>query len=79
MGRKETPEVMSKLLSKPEPQKKKVKIPDVKDGPMKIFSLRMAVSDWEILKRYFKSSGLDLSNGLRMWIIEKMKAEGLRE
>ena len=81
MAREKIPDVMGKILSKPEAkksQKKTVSLPDAEDEPMKIFSLRMTVTDWKLLKTYFKSNGLDLSNGLRLWIIAKMREEGLK-
>ena len=46
-------------------------------GDMKTFSLRMPEGDRELLRRYFRGKGMDLSNGLRMWIYERMQEEGL--
>lgn len=77
MGRKETPDLMSEILGK-KPGKKTVPENTPAAGEMKTFSLRMPEGDRDLLKQYFKSKGMDLSNGLRMWIYERMQQEGLK-
>lgn len=41
------------------------------------FSIRLSVDDKRRLSEYFEKRGLALSQGLRMWILERMDSEGL--
>ena len=41
------------------------------------FSIRLNVDDKRRLAEYFEKRGLALSQGLRMWILERMDSEGL--
>ena len=78
MGRQKTPDLMGEFLGKKGPEKKAgIEVPQEK-GEMKTFSLRMPESDRKLLKRYFRTKGMDFSNGLRMWIYERMQEEGLK-
>ena len=79
MPRQKTPDLMGQLLAgkKPDPhQTFSIEHPEAK-GDMKTFSLRMPEGDRDLLRRYFRTKGMDLSNGLRMWIYERMQKEGL--
>ena len=42
------------------------------------FSVRLAPEDIEALRGYFETRGLGISQGIRMWIRERMEEEGLR-
>ena len=78
MARKKTPDLMGEFLGKKASPEKKESVQEPQEkGDMKTFSLRMPEGDRELLKRYFRGKGMDLSNGLRMWIYERMQAEGL--
>ena len=79
MAREKTPDLMGELLGKTPGQGQTVTTEELDaKGDMKTFSLRMPEGDRELLRRYFRAKGMDLSNGLRMWIYERMQEEGLR-
>ena len=79
MAREKTPDLMGELLGpkKLSPGQKSIEEPR-ETGEMKTFSLRMPEGDRNLLRRYFRGKGMDLSNGLRMWIYERMQEEGLK-
>jgi len=41
-------------------------------------SIRLLPADRDHLTQYFEGLGLRLSTGLRLWIIERMKTEGMK-
>ena len=46
-------------------------------GEMKTYSMRLPISVMEKLRAHFAAHGLSLSAGVRLWLIERMKQEGL--
>jgi len=42
------------------------------------FSIRLAPADIDTLREYFRARGLGISQGIRMWVAERMEQEGLR-
>ena len=45
---------------------------------LKNISLRLPVDDLAVMTRYFRSRGLNLSNGIRMWLSDRIEQEELR-
>jgi hypothetical protein len=48
---------------------------DYKPTELETFSIRLDPNDKKRLQAYFKRRGLSLSQGLRVWIIERMELE----
>jgi hypothetical protein len=48
------------------------------DSDLVTFSIRLPVVDRDLFRRFFKSRGMDLSNGLRSWIYDKAHELGLK-
>lgn len=48
-----------------------------KASELETFSIRLTGDDKRRLAAYFERRGLAVSQGLRMWILERMDAEGL--
>ena len=45
---------------------------------LQTFSVRLSPADVETLREYFTARGLGISQGIRMWVAERMEQEGLR-
>ena len=73
--RKETPDLMSKVLAGNKP---KVARPGLETGSKRLMSLRLPASWKKELRAHFADKGLDFSSGLRLWIGERMDQEGLK-
>jgi len=49
-----------------------------KSRDLQTFSIRLTRVDIEALRRYFDEKGIRLSQGIRMWLLERMKQEGIQ-
>lgn len=83
MPRKRTPDLMHELLTgkaPPRPPESPSEAPErPPEGPSKLAKRKLWLPPeaWEALDRHFRETGTPTSTGLRAWILQRMRDEGI--